>query len=64
MGAIDEIKGRLKGAAGALTGSKDLKRSGKADQIAGKTKDAIDAVRQKASEAVDSINDRSTENKT
>ena len=55
--------GRLKGAAGVLTGSKDLKRSGKADQVAGKTKDAIDTVRQKASEAVDSINDRSTEHK-
>ena len=36
MGAIDEIKGRLKEAAGALSGSKDLKRSGKADEVAGK----------------------------
>ena len=61
MGAIDEIKGRLKEAAGALSGSKDLKRSGKADQVAGKTKDAIDTVRQKASDAVDKINDRPTD---
>ena len=58
MGSLDEVKGRLKEAVGALSGSKDLKRSGKADQVAGKTKDAIDAVRKKASEAVDSINDR------
>ena len=58
MGAIDDVKGRLKEAVGALSGSKDLKRSGKADQVAGKTKDAIDAVRKKAGEAVDSINDR------
>lgn len=57
MGAVDEIKGRLKEAAGALTGDKDLKRRGKADQVAGKTKDAIDSVRHKASEAVDSISD-------
>lgn len=61
MGAFDDIKGRLKEAAGALTGSKDLKRSGKADQVAGKTKDVIDTVRQKATDAVDAINDRSTD---
>ena len=61
MGSIDDIKGRLKEAAGALSGSKDLKRSGKADQVAGKTKDAIDAVRQKAGEAADKLNDRSSD---
>ncbi len=61
MGAMDELKGRLKEAAGALTGSKDLKNSGKADQVAGKAKDVIDTVRQKAGDAVDSINERSSD---
>jgi uncharacterized protein YjbJ (UPF0337 family) len=57
MGAIDELKGRVKEAAGVLVGNKDLKRSGKADKAAGRTKDAIDAVRDKASDAADSIRD-------
>lgn len=59
MGAFAEIKGRLKEAAGALSGSKDMKRSGKADRLAEKTKDAINTVSEKATAAVDSVNDRS-----
>ena len=37
-GKTDEVKGRVKEAAGALTGDKDLKRKGKADQSAAKLK--------------------------
>lgn len=46
-GEKDEAKGRVKEAAGALTGDKDLKREGKVDQAAGKAKDAVDSVKDK-----------------
>jgi uncharacterized protein YjbJ (UPF0337 family) len=38
----DEAEGRIKEAAGDLTGDKDLQREGKADQTAGKAKDKVD----------------------
>jgi uncharacterized protein YjbJ (UPF0337 family) len=47
-GKTDEMKGRVKEAAGALTGNKRLKREGKIDQAAGKTKQA-------ASKAIDKV---------
>lgn len=58
MGTMDEIKGRVKEAAGALTGNKDLQRDGKADSAAGKVKDVVDSARDKASDAVDSIREK------
>jgi uncharacterized protein YjbJ (UPF0337 family) len=39
-GKADEMKGRVKEAAGALAGDRKLKREGKIDQAAGKTKQA------------------------
>lgn len=47
MANIDENKGKLKEAAGDLTDNKDLKNEGKADQGAGKLKDAVDGVKDK-----------------
>jgi uncharacterized protein YjbJ (UPF0337 family) len=44
----DEAKGRVKEAAGDLTGDKDLQREGKVDQASGKAKDAIDDASEKA----------------
>ena len=44
----DEMKGRVKEAAGALTGNKRLKSEGKIDQAAGKTKRA-------ANKAIDKV---------
>jgi len=48
-GKTDELKGRAKEAAGALTGDKKLKREGQLDQAAGKVKkkveDAVDKVK-------------------
>jgi uncharacterized protein YjbJ (UPF0337 family) len=41
----DEAKGRVKEAAGNLTGDKDLKNEGKADKASGKLKESIDKVR-------------------
>jgi len=49
----DEMKGRVKKAAGDLTGDNDLHREGEADETAGKLKGAIDDVADKAKDAVD-----------
>lgn len=38
-GAMDKVKGRLKEAAGAVTGDKDLKAEGRSDQRKGTTKE-------------------------
>ncbi|HEV2774474.1 MAG TPA: CsbD family protein [Solirubrobacteraceae bacterium] len=43
-GETDEAKGRLKEAAGDLTGDKDLKNEGKVDRGAGKAKDAVGGI--------------------
>ena len=48
-GKMDQAKGRLKEAGGALTGNEALKREGKRDQAAGKAKDA-------ATKVVDGVN--------
>ena len=39
-GKVDQAKGRVKEAAGALTGNQRLKQEGKMDQAAGKIKSA------------------------
>lgn len=48
-GKADEIKGRVKEAAGAITDDEQLRREGKVDQAAGKVKQAaekaVDAVK-------------------
>jgi uncharacterized protein YjbJ (UPF0337 family) len=47
-GSVDEAKGRVKEAAGALTDDKDLKNEGKVDRATGKVKDAVDGASDKA----------------
>jgi uncharacterized protein YjbJ (UPF0337 family) len=51
-GKSDEMKGRVKEAAGALTGDKKLKREGKADQVVGKIKQKVDKVVDKVKDAL------------
>lgn len=51
-GKVDEAKGRVKEAAGALSGDKELKREGKVDQAAGKVKNAITGAADKVKKAV------------
>ena len=51
-GKTDELKGRVKEAAGALTGDKKLKREGQVDQTVGKLKQTADKLIDKAKEAV------------
>jgi uncharacterized protein YjbJ (UPF0337 family) len=51
-GKSDEVKGRVKEAAGALTGDKKLKREGKADQATGKLKQKVEKVIDKVNRAI------------
>ena len=48
MANTDEAKGRVKRAAGELTGDDQLKREGTVDKTAGKAKDAVDKAAEKA----------------
>jgi uncharacterized protein YjbJ (UPF0337 family) len=43
----DDLKGRVKEAAGDLTDDDDLKQDGKVDQGKGKVKDAVDDIADK-----------------
>jgi uncharacterized protein YjbJ (UPF0337 family) len=45
-GAIDDVKGRVKDAAGGLTGDSSLQAEGKVDRAKGKIKDTIGKVQQ------------------
>ena len=51
-GKTDELKGRVKEAAGTLTGDAKLKREGRIDQAVGKTKQATDDAIEKVKKAV------------
>jgi uncharacterized protein YjbJ (UPF0337 family) len=54
-GETDQAKGRVKQAAGDLTGNDDLKREGKADEAAGKVKDKVDDAKDAVNDAVDKV---------
>lgn len=49
---VDEGKGRVKEAAGSLTGDDSLKNEGKADRAAGSAKDKVDKVADKAKDVL------------
>lgn len=48
----DKLKGRIKEAAGALTGDKELKKEGQIDQAAADVKETVEKVVDKAKEFV------------
>jgi uncharacterized protein YjbJ (UPF0337 family) len=50
MADRDTAKGRVKQAAGDLTGDKELRREGRVDEAAGKAKRAVDATVDAAAE--------------
>jgi uncharacterized protein YjbJ (UPF0337 family) len=50
-GKADEIKGRVKEAAGAMTDDDRLREEGKVDQAAGKTKQVVEKAVDKAKKA-------------
>jgi len=51
-GKTDEMKGRVKEAAGALTGDAKLKREGRIQQAVGKVRQKVEKVIDKAKDAV------------
>lgn len=55
MPNTDEIKGRVKEAAGDLTDDADLKANGRTDRAAGKVKDVTDDLKDKVDDVVDHI---------
>jgi uncharacterized protein YjbJ (UPF0337 family) len=58
MDNVDQVKGKLKQAAGDLTGNKDLKDEGKVDEASGKAKHAVDSAKEKLGDAIDSVKDK------
>ncbi|MGH9225647.1 MAG: CsbD family protein [Acidimicrobiales bacterium] len=51
-GKFDEMKGRVKEAAGDLTDDDDLKKEGKFDRAGGAVKDKVDKATDKVKDAV------------
>ena len=58
MTSSDELKGRAKEAAGALTDDDKLKNQGKVDQITGKVKSAVDEAADKVGEGIEAARDK------
>jgi len=56
-GAKDKAKGRVKEAAGALTGNQKLKNKGRVDQATGKVKEKLEKTIDKARKAVNGGDD-------
>ena len=54
-GKIDKVKGRIKEAAGILTGNEELRAEGKADQAVGEAKEVVDKVKKVAENVVDDV---------
>jgi uncharacterized protein YjbJ (UPF0337 family) len=57
-GTTDDAKGRVKEAAGALTGDDSLKNEGKVDQATGSVKDAVGDVADKVKDVVNPDDDK------
>ncbi len=55
-GKADELKGRVKEAAGAIMDDDQMRREGKVDQAAGKMKQAAEDVIEKAKDVVQGVN--------
>jgi uncharacterized protein YjbJ (UPF0337 family) len=52
-GAAKQAKGRLKDAAGKITGDEKLRAEGKADKVEGKVQNAVGGLKDKVREALD-----------
>ena len=57
-GKTDVVKGRIKEAAGALTGNDELREEGKIDQAVGKTKQAVQKAVAKVENAAAKVVDK------
>jgi uncharacterized protein YjbJ (UPF0337 family) len=56
-GKTDEVKGRIKEAAGALTGNDKLRAEGKTDQAVGKVKQVAKKAVDKVDQAIKQVRD-------
>jgi len=56
-GKTDEVKGRIKEAAGALTGNDKLRADGQADQAVGEVKQVADKVKKKINKNIRKLKD-------
>jgi uncharacterized protein YjbJ (UPF0337 family) len=56
-GKVDQAKGRMKEAAGDVTGDDKMRGEGAADEIAGDAKEAWGKGRRKVGEALDDLGD-------
>jgi uncharacterized protein YjbJ (UPF0337 family) len=63
-GTGDDMKGRAKEAAGALTDDDELKREGKADRAAGTVKDKLDDAKDWVEDKVDDVKDHADKHKS
>lgn len=54
---LDQAKGRIKKAAGDLMGDEELRREGRAQETAGKAKEAVRKVGDRMDDAIDDIRD-------
>jgi uncharacterized protein YjbJ (UPF0337 family) len=54
-GKVDELKGRVKEAAGAMTDNDNLRNEGQVDQAKGKVKQSIDKAADKVKNAIDQV---------
>jgi len=57
-GTTDDLKGRAKEAAGAVTGDQDLEREGKVDQAVGALKDKAEEAKDRVEDAIDKVKDK------
>jgi uncharacterized protein YjbJ (UPF0337 family) len=57
-GKKDELKGRVKEAAGDLTDDESLKAEGKTDRAGGKVKEFLEDAKDKGEEIVDKVKDK------
>lgn len=57
-GKTDELKGRVKEAAGAMADDDQLRREGKTDQAVGKIKQTVDKAVDKTKEGLERLNER------
>jgi uncharacterized protein YjbJ (UPF0337 family) len=57
-GKTDVVKGRIKEAAGALTGNDKLREEGQTDQAVGKVKQAVQKTADKIQDAVEAVVDK------
>ena len=55
---LDQAKGRVKQAAGALTDNDKLKSDGRRDEKAGKVKEVLEDAKDKAEGLVDKVKDK------